>query len=87
MTILKTSILLTLNEGLVYHVNYISIKLLKTSKTESSCHGLAVMTPTRIHEDQVQFLPSLMGLRIWHGREVWCRSQMQLRSHVAVAIV
>lgn len=29
MTILKTSILLTLNEGLVYHVNYISIKLLK----------------------------------------------------------
>ena len=30
-------------------------------------------------------LPS--GLRIWHCHELWCRSQTQLRSGVAVAVV
>ena len=33
---------------------------------------------------QVQSLALLSGLRIWHCHELWCRSQMQLRSHVAV---
>ena len=33
----------------------------------------------------VQSLDSLSGLRIWHCHELQCRSQMQLRSHVAVA--
>ena len=29
----------------------------------------------------------LSGLRIWHYRELWCRSQIQLRSGVVVAVV
>ena len=33
---------------------------------------------------QVRSLASLSGLRIWTSRELWCRSQMQLGSHVAV---
>ena len=39
-----------------------------------------LMNPTRIHEDA-----SLGGLRTPCCRELWCRSQMHLRSHVAVA--
>ena len=35
---------------------------------------------------RVQFLASLGGLRIRRCREVWCRSQMRLGSHVAVAV-
>ena len=35
---------------------------------------------------QIQSLASLSGLRIWHYRELWCRSQTQLRSLVAVAV-
>ena len=34
----------------------------------------------------VQSLTSLIGLRIWHCHELWCRSQMQLISCVAVAV-
>ena len=36
----------------------------------------------RLH---VQSLASLSELRIQHYSELWCRSQMQLRSDVAVA--
>ena len=36
---------------------------------------------------QVRFLAPLSGLRIWHRCELWCGSQMQLGSHVAVAVV
>ena len=36
---------------------------------------------------QHQFLASLSGLRIQHCHELWCRSQMQLKSGVAVAAV
>ena len=35
----------------------------------------------------VQSLALLSGLRIWYCQELWCRSQMWLRSHVAVAVV
>ena len=34
----------------------------------------------------VQSLVSLSGLRIQHCHELWCRLQMQLRSHDAVAV-
>ena len=34
----------------------------------------------------VQTLASLSVVRIWHCRELCCRSQMQLRSGVAVAV-
>ena len=36
---------------------------------------------------QVQSLASLSGLRIRHRHELWCRSQIQLWSHIAVAVV
>ena len=39
--------------------------------------------PSRIHED----LGSVPGLAQWHCRELWCRSQMLLGSHVAVTVV
>ena len=35
---------------------------------------------------RVWSLASLSGLRIQHCRELWCRSKMWLRSHVAVAV-
>ena len=35
----------------------------------------------------VPSLAPLSGLRIWCCRELWCRSQMRLRSRVAVAVV
>ena len=35
----------------------------------------------------IQSLSLLSGLRIWHCRELWYWSQMQLRSGVAVAVV
>ena len=35
----------------------------------------------------VRSLASLSRLRIRHCRELWCRSQTRLRSHVAVALV
>ena len=36
---------------------------------------------------QVRSLASLSGLRIGHCRELWCRSQTQLGSDIAVAVV
>ena len=39
-----------------------------------------------IHEDGVPSLASLCGLRIRRCRELWCRRQTRLRSHVAVAL-
>ena len=36
---------------------------------------------------RVQSLALLSGLRIWHCRELWCRSQTWLGFRVAVAVV
>ena len=36
---------------------------------------------------QVQSLAWLSALRIWRCYKLWCRSQMQLRSRVALAVV
>ena len=46
-----------------------------------------VKNPMSIHEDSVQSLASLPGLRIQHCREVRCRSQTQLGCGIAVAVV
>ena len=35
----------------------------------------------------IRSLVLLIGLRLWHCRELWCKLQMQLRSGVAVAVV
>ena len=34
----------------------------------------------------VQSLALISGLRFWRGHELWCRSQMWLRSGVVVAL-
>ena len=56
---------------------------LPPKKGSSHC-GSAVMTPTTIHE--VRFLAVLSGLWIWRFRELWCRSQTWLGSHVATTV-
>ena len=55
------------------------------------CHGVPVMAQwKRIRLGamrlRVPSLASLSGLRIWCCRELWCRSQMRLGSHMAVAV-
>ena len=50
----------------------------------SSHCGSAKMNPTSIYEDAVF---SHNELRIWHFHELRCRSQTQLRSDIAMAVV
>ena len=60
---------------------------IENERVGSSCCGSAVTSLTTIHEDEVQSLPLLSGLRIWDamscgvGRSpdpswqwLWCRS-------------
>ena len=49
----------------------------------SSCCGVVEMILTSIHED----VGLLSGLKIRLCHKLWYRLQMQLRSHVAVAVV
>ena len=61
----------------------------KTKKKEkgSSCRGLQKQIWLASMRMQVWWLASLSGLRIWHFCELWCRSQMQFGSGIAVAVV
>ena len=43
--------------------------------------------PTRNQEVEGSIPGLASGLRIWHCRELWCRSQTRLGSRVAVAVV
>ena len=52
---------------------------------QSSCCGSAVTNSASIHEDSGSI--PLSGLRIQRCRELYCRSQMRLRSDAAVAVV
>ena len=45
---------------------------------------MAQLGSMRVH---VQSLALLGGLRIWHCRDLWCRSQMHFGSGVAMAVV
>ena len=51
----------------------------------SSCLG-AVVNESGTMRLRVRTLALLSGLRIWHRRELWCGSQRQLGSHIAVAL-
>ena len=64
----------------------------KKEKKKKNTRGVPVlaqwlMNPTRNHEVVVRSPASLSGLRIPHCRELWCRSQMWLRSSRRGAMV
>ena len=50
-----------------------------------SYHGSVVMNLTSIHEGRDRSLALLSGLRYCY--KLWCGSQMQLRSGIAVAVI
>ena len=52
-----------------------------------SCCGAAETNLTSIHEDARWIPDPTQGVRIRHCCEMWCRSQTQLGSGVAVAVV
>ena len=64
----------------------LSTQIIKTFSRSSHC-GAAETNPTRNHEVVGSILASLSGLRIWRCPKLWCRSQMQLGSGGAVAVV
>ena len=53
---------------------------------KSSYHGTSETNRLGTMRLQVPSLASLSALRIWHCRELWCRSQMWLGSGIAVAV-
>ena len=68
---------------------YLKKKKKKKIPGSSYC-GSAVRNPANIHEDLGSIsglVQWVLGLRIWHCHELWCRSHMWLRSCVAVAVV
>ena len=66
---------------------YLDHDLKKTLKNIFRSSHCGSKNLTCIQEDAVRSLASLSGLRIWHCHELWSRSQMQLRSGIAVAVV
>ena len=59
--------------------------LLKCLETGSSCCGSVVMNLTGIHEEGL--VPGLAHcIRIWHCRELQCRSKTHLVACIAVAV-
>ena len=83
----------------IYITNYINYKLKKSlsQKTKvvrlkTSVFGVPAMAQqlvklTSILRKQVRSLASFSGLRIRCCRELWCRLQTQLGSHIGVAVV
>ena len=64
----------------------VNMKMLKRTSRSSHC-GPVETNLTRNHEVS-GFDPGLAtGLRIWRCYELWCKSQMRLRSCIAVAMV
>ena len=61
---------------IILYINYTSRELAQQKRI-----GLGTM------RFQVQFLALISGLRIQHCLELWCRSQTQLGSGIAVAVV
>ena len=67
--------------------NKIKSEFFKKDKQNGSSNGGSVETKlTSIHEDVVQSLAFLSGLRFWCCHELWCRSQMWLGPGIAVAV-
>ena len=76
---------------LLYIMSHISLSVHSRHLTlnMSKIEVLVVVQQSRTQlvsmRTQVRSLASLSGLRMWHRRELWCRSQMWLRPGVAVA--
>ena len=61
-------------------------KDLKNRETGSSHRGTKEMNLTRNQEVVGSILALLNGLRTWRSHDLWCRSQTQLISRIAVAL-
>ena len=71
------------------HYQYLKIQLIKRD-LKIHRHGVPVVAQRKLIQLRtmrlwVQSLALLSGLRIWHCRELWYRSQRRLGSGVAVA--
>ena len=64
----------------------ISCTYLKNSQLGSSRCGTAEMNLTSILEDMGSIPGLTQRVKDLHCHELWCKSQMRLRSHVAVAV-
>ena len=54
--------------------------------SKNSLCDSAVINTVSTHED-LGLIPALLGgLRIQHCHELWCRLQMRIGSHIAVAV-
>ena len=62
--------------------NYFKIKVFKL---EFPLCISRLRTQCILYKDMVRSLVSFSGLWIWHCHKLWCRSQMRLRSGVAIA--
>ena len=70
--------------------NYFFVRMVQTFKIcslRSSHRGAAETNPTRNHEVAGSIPGLAQWLRIRHCHELWCGSQTQLGSDVAVAVV
>ena len=66
---------------------FLFITLNFTSGMNRSSHRSSVEgNLTSVHEDAGSILPRSNGLKFWRCHELWCKSQMKLRSCVAVAV-
>ena len=78
-----------LNELIIYLKLfwYYLIDCESLSTVESSHCGAVETHLASIHEDAGRSLASLGGSGMQRCPELWCRLQMQLRSHIALAVV
>ena len=63
-----------------------SVNVERKKQWRSSCCGSAETNPTRSMRMQVPSWPPSVGGGIQRCHELWCRSQTQLGTHVAVAL-
>ena len=63
-----------------------AVDIVIPTKASNSHHGSADINPPRICEDAHSMPASFSRIRIWGCPELCCRSQMQLGSHIALAM-
>ena len=58
----------------------------KNPKTGVPILAQQLTNTTSIHEDIDLIRDLAQWIKIWHCRELWCKLQMRLGSHIAVAV-